>query len=100
LIEGQIYTYATQYSVSYEEIYKTIECESNFNFLAVGDFGKARGIAQFWESTFDAYNEKYFNGELEYDLPEDQIRLMAKMFSEGEEYHWTCWKRLSYSGLR
>ena len=93
-MESQILVYASKYDVSYEEIYKTIKCESNFNPEAVGDSGRARGVAQFWRITFDAYNQEYFNGKLEYLSTEDQINLMAKMFSEGEQKHWVCFKKV------
>jgi len=36
-----------------------IQCESGGNEQAIGDSGRARGILQFWKSTFIYYAKKY-----------------------------------------
>ena len=71
---------------------KLIECESGWNEEAIGDHGKAYGLLQFWESTFELYKNKYGLPELEYKDSDDQITLAGIMINDGEEHNWTCWK--------
>lgn len=82
--------YAAKYGVSYDELSKVIQCESGFDHLVCEhggycDNGKAYGIAQFHHPTFKAYCTGNY-----YDM-EDQIRCMTKMFSVGEQSHWSCY---------
>ena len=55
-----------------------IRFESNGNPEAIGDNGKAYGILQFWQSTFNFYAEKY-GLDLDYNSAEDQIILASEM---------------------
>lgn len=71
---------------------RLIECESNWNETAVGDHGKAYGLLQFWETTFELYKNKYDLPELQYKDPDDQITLASIMIRDGHEHNWTCWK--------
>lgn len=69
------------------------KCESNFNPDAIGDNGKANGILQFWQSTYNHFcvNEYGFL-ESDYKNPEVQIQCCDKMLSAGLKNHWTCSK--------
>jgi len=73
---------------NYYELYKVIECESSWNSNAIGDLGKAFGLAQFHKPTFDRFCEG------EYKNPFDQIKCFVKMAAEKGQQHWTCFKLL------
>ena len=82
-----------------EKFIKLIDCESKFVKTAKGDFRSetkefmARGILQFWKSTFITQSKIYdFKGD--YLDPKDQIILAGKMLKEKDGWrHWTnCWK--------
>ena len=77
-----------KYGGNYYELYKVIECESNWNPSAIGDDGRSFGIGQFLKTTFDE------NCEGDYYSVEDQIKCMAIMFQKGMKNRWTCWKIL------
>ena len=90
-INSRLISLVEKYSVSYEEMYFTLKGESGFNEKAIGDNGLAFGIAQFHRPTFDRFCEgNYYNTN-------DQLECMARLFSEGKEYHWSAWKTL-YKG--
>ena len=65
--------------------------ESGNNPEAVGDSGKAYGVLQFWQSTFDFYSAKYNMQWLDYKNPNDQHILADKMLKEDIENtrHWS-----------
>lgn len=68
--------------------------ESSHNPEAVGDRGKAYGILQFWESTFDFFSEKY-GLSLEYTDPEAQ-RILAEYMLQSDFnniLHWSVWDK-------
>ena len=69
-------------------------CESNFNNLAVGDHGKARGLFQFWRGTFDTFKEEAGMPQLEYTNENDQIKLAAWAFANQKQSHWTCFSKV------
>ena len=70
-----------------------IQHESNFKEDAIGDSGKAVGILQFWESTFEHYKNKY-KEQLDYKKANHQIILYYLMVRENKSNlsHWTAWK--------
>ena len=74
-----------------------IEClirfESGGNINAIGDNGKAIGILQFHQATFDLFSERY-GLELDIYSPKDQILLASKMLQEDSNniYHWSVWR--------
>ena len=93
-IDGLIKHYAGLYGVDYNEMYITLKCESGFKHNGIyGDSGKAYGIAQFHEPTFNGFKLKAGMFELDYRDMEDQINLMAWAFGNGLKNHWTCWTR-------
>lgn len=88
---------AKEFNVNPQIMSGTIQCESRYDNDVIGDSGKARGIAQFWKSTFNMFKEKSGMKELRYESEDDQIKLMAWAFSNGYAKHWTCY-RLIKSG--
>lgn len=92
-IEDLIKQYSAQYSVSYEEMRRVMLCESSGKIDAVGDNGKAFGLFQFWENTFNLF-AKDLGEKLEWKNPEHQIKLASYAFSVGKQTHWTCWKNM------
>ena len=83
--------YTEQYGVDPKIFKKVMFCESSNNPNAIGDRGLARNVLQFHKQTFLAY-EKRLGVDLEYDSYKDQIQLAAWMFSQGEQYNWSCYK--------
>lgn len=67
----------------------TINCESQWNITALGDSGKAYGLAQFHEPTFNQFRDES-NLDVYYDGAKDQLELMAWAFQNGLQSHWTC----------
>lgn len=88
-IKDLIRQYSTQYAVSYEEMRRVMMCESQGNPNAVGDNGRAYGLFQFWENTFNLF-AKDLGEKLEWKNPEHQIKLASWAFSVGKQTHWTC----------
>lgn len=93
-------TEAQTYGINPDTFVYIIKCESSFNSEAVHDGGHGKGVTGFWKQTFDRWNNKFFNGELDYSKQEDQIKLMARAFKEGEEYRndWSSWNKLQKYG--
>jgi len=71
-----------------------IQKESSWNINAIGDSGKAIGILQFHQSTFDMFSKKY-NLDLDIYNPLDQILLANLMLEENIRniIHWSVWKQ-------
>lgn len=81
--------FANAYHVSYKEMAKTIECESDWDNRSTGDHGLANGLTQFHEDTFNRWAKE--KGEvLDYHSDYDQLKLMAWAFSKGYQRSWTC----------
>lgn len=87
---------ALKYDVSYQEMAVTIggpgkteACangESSWNPEAVGDGGDSRGVVQIHRPSHpDITDEQALD-------PYWAIEWMAKEFSEGRAWQWTCWK--------
>ena len=91
-LEGYLWLKSQEYGLDYEKLYTLIQKESGWNENAVGDSGKAYGIAQFWRGTFSSYAKKYGMDDLQYESPADQILLMVKMIANGQSYNWTAAK--------
>lgn len=73
-----------------EDVYRIIKCESQWKFDAVGDGGKAFGLAQFHRPTFDWLVELSGLEGLDYYEPKDQIVLLDWALKNNREYLWTC----------
>jgi len=77
-----------KYGLNYEELYKVVECESNWNVNAVGDDGRSFGLAQFLKTTFEEEcNGDYYNSY-------DQLKCMGEMWDRGMQRRWTCYRLL------
>ena len=90
-----IYHHAVENDISPEKFLKLAVCESGLNQIAVGDKGKAFGLYQWHESSWNLYTKSY-NEFLEYTDPIDQIYLSAKVLGDGGWKNWyTCGKKLA-----
>lgn len=86
--------YAQTYGVKETSMIATLRCESEFKHDGIyGDNGKAYGIAQFHEATFNEFKDRAEMPGLDYKSMEDQIQLMAWAFANNSAYHWTCWRK-------
>ena len=74
-------------SINTKKFLTLIDCESGWNKKAIGDNGKANGLAQFWRGTFDTY-KKIYGLVGEYKNPLSQINLASSMISDGGIGHW------------
>lgn len=81
-------TYADRYKVSREVVRKVVQCESSYNIKAIGDGGTSYGLVQIhlpaWKNIT---KEDAFNPDFAFDF-------LAKKISEGQGYHWTCFRNL------
>ena len=61
---------------------------------AIGDAGRAFGVLQFWQSTFNQYKKRYGAEWLEYKNASHQIILADLMVREdiNNLTHWTAYK--------
>lgn len=90
-------TAALEYDLPPEPVYHLIIAESAGNPLAVGDEGKALGLAQFHEGTFVWLADRYDTG---YVWPQDahnaeaSIDLLCAALAEGRASLWHGWKRV------
>lgn len=95
--------YANKYGVSFSDMFRVIECESNWNpniqsrhrydegqiarnphWGNVGDYEKSFGLVQIHLPAHPTVTE-----EMAKD-PEFAIDFMAKMFSKGKQSQWSC----------
>lgn len=93
-----VQTTCAQYDLPPEPVYALILAESNGDPLAVGDNGRAIGLAQFHEDTFNWMARLY---ELPYQWPDDAqdpdkaLRLLCAALDDGRAAHWRGWKHIS-----
>ena len=71
---------------------KTIDCESGFDPLAVGDHGLSHGLVQIYEPA-----HPNITLEQAYD-PVFSLQYMAIAWGQGQEDQWTCYRQLAASG--
>lgn len=83
------------YPVSgYEEIISClIKYESGGNEMAIGDSGKAKGILQFHQPTFEQYCVREYGWRNDIMDSEIQIGCVSEMLDEDFDniYHWSVW---------
>jgi len=73
----------------YRLMLEIVACESSFNRKAVGDGGKAYGLAQFHKPTFYMMAKKAgYDGR--WESSKDQIRLLKWAIDEGYADEWSC----------
>lgn len=89
-----IILFAQRYQVNEDLLLDVAYCESRFNQNARGDSGKAIGIFQFWQGTWDSFS-KDFGEILDINSVHDQAKLAAWAFSTGKQLHWTCFRILA-----
>ena len=96
-LHGSYLTIDSQQS-TVNEIDRIVEsiilCESGGNNNAVGDNGRARGVGQFWRSTFDFMKAEANNPFLDYYSEQDQRWLLKWALNNGYASHWTCATKL------
>ena len=81
------YIRAVDERISPQKFILLLNCESGLNKKAVGDKGKANGIAQFWKGTYDVFAKQYgLAGS--YKNPYSQINLAANMIGDNLASHW------------
>lgn len=92
---------AENYDLDVKMFQEIINCESGYDPTASHDGGNGKGITGFWRETFQRWNKKFFGGELDYHKQEDQIKLMARAFAEGEQYRddWSSWNKYKKYGV-
>lgn len=89
---------SAQYGVPERMIKTIIQKESGWKADAVGDRGKAYGLAQYHENEFDRYEALYRKAtgkSLDYHNPNDQITLMAWQFATYPKSRrdWSTYRR-------
>ena len=88
-----------EYDLPAESVYALIIAESGGDPLAVGDDGKALGLAQFHEGTFrwmaEMYGTAYVWPEDALD-PDKAVRLLCMALDDGRAAHWRGWRRMSF----
>ena len=89
---------AEKYNISYQDLYDTISCESNFdidvqsNHYANGKREESYGLSQINLPS---------NPQVTYEQaidPEFAVEFMAYNFSKGRHYLWSCWKIVRPNG--
>lgn len=93
-ISEKIDVVAKKYEVNAQLMRATISCESGFNESAYNGsdpYGGAHGIAQFLKPTFYRYASQLKIESPDIWNTDQQLELMAYMFSIGEAKQWTCW---------
>ena len=91
--------YAKEYNVSSVKMSAVIKCESSWNIKAVNwqDSHKlskgSHGIAQFSQQTIEMYGKQIGLENPDPYNPNDAIRVMAYMFSKGEQSQWSCYSK-------
>ncbi len=87
--------------INYSEEYKVdpmlVSCilfnESSYNPEAIGDSGKAKGIAQFHLNTFKTFRKLMGMSQKDLRLnPEESIRTLCWALSTGRGYHWSVYE--------
>lgn len=74
------------YNLDTQIFLATISCESGWNIKARGDNGDSRGLVQishYWNPTVT---------DKEADDPKFALHFMAKLWSQGKQYYWSCYK--------
>ena len=96
----EVKTAATKYGVSYEKMYKTIECESNFDINIQShhtlSYGREEswGVSQFHiPSRNRTADGKVITKEMALN-PVIALDAMAYHFSTGNARLWTCYRNL------
>lgn len=79
---------ATQQGLNATRVKAVIKCESNWNYRAVGDNGKAHGLVQIRTD----YNDVSTS---EANDPVYAVNFLEKEWKAGHADHWTCYRNQS-----
>ena len=82
-----IWAASNKYGVEFDILYNLAKCESSLKHETFGDSGRAFGIYQWWESSWNMYNKKFGTNLDRYNL-EDQSEMTARVLSEGGYKNW------------
>lgn len=88
--EELVYFYSEKYGVNPQLVFCVIEKESSWNTFAVGDSGKAKGLAQFWLNTYQWFRRAM--GLSQKDERTDKaeaIKTLCYALSIGRGNEWT-----------
>lgn len=80
--------YADKYGVSRTTMQKVVNCESSYNYKAVGDGGKSFGLSQIHTPSHPSITYK------ESTNPNFALDFMASNISKGKGNMWTCYRKL------
>ncbi len=79
---------AAKYSVDRDFIWRTLWCESRFDFSAIGDHGTSFGIGQIHQPAHpEISTEQAFNAAFSIDFT-------AREMSVGNAWKWSCFKKI------
>lgn len=89
---------AKKYGINETQLLKTIQCESEFRYTAIGKAGEI-GIGQFMPSTWDYWNNERIKKisvlrPLNIYSTKDQIEMLVWSWNKGYQNQWTCFRRL------
>lgn len=96
-IDEQIDHYAALYGVEGSLIKKIVQCESNYKTTAIGDGGRARGLFQYHQGSFERH-EKLFGEDLDYYSSHDQIKLGTWAIAQGYGREWSSFRAIKNGG--
>ena len=86
-------------NISFDLLYELGKCESGLKQNKYGDSGKAYGIFQWWQSSWNLYNKK-FGTELDRNNVYHQAEMTARVLNEGGYRNWlNCFKRTVLADL-
>lgn len=100
-IESIVGIYADMYGVEPEVGIAVMRCESKGKQSTVGDNGNAKGIFQYWDSTWERHYKEFYKLtviELDKKSPADNARLAMWAFSTGKATEWTTFVALEKGG--
>lgn len=101
-LEASLQALSDFYHISYDDLHKTIDCESGWNPKALNASdpeGGSRGIAQFQPSTFARFSTELGIENPDIWNPYQAIEIMAYMFSIGQANRWSCFKKISTASV-
>lgn len=87
-VKSMVDYYADKYGVSRQLMQKVVNCESSYNYKAVGDGGKSFGLSQIHKPSHPTITYE------ESTNPDFALDFMASNISKGKGNMWTCWKQL------
>ena len=80
--------YADKHGLSRQVLHKVVNCESSYNYKAVGDGGKSFGLSQIHKPSHPTITYE------ESTNPNFALDFMASNISKGKGKMWTCWRKL------